>query len=163
MSKKRISIAKSLQHFGRNESGVSAIEFAIAAPFLIIALVVMADLSTGIMLKMELESAARVGGQYGLVIKPSDDDLDKVQTAALDALPNPGTFMDFRAGATANVTLTCQCSGGSSTTCTSSCPSPQFREAYLSVTVNRAWQPLIPYPGVNLPINLSSDSIIRLQ
>ena len=149
--------------FRRNESGVSAIEFAIAAPFLIIAMVVMADLTTGIMLKLELESAARVGSQYGLVVKPSDDDLDEVETAALNALPSTGTFLDFRSGATASVTLTCQCSGGGATTCTSSCPSPQFREAYLTVTLNRDWAPLIPYPGIALPINLSSDSVIRLQ
>ena len=152
-----------LSVFKKDESGVSAIECAIAAPFLILGLVVMADLSTGIMLKMELENAARVGGQYGLVIKPSDDDLDQVETAALDALPSPGTFMDFREGASASVSLTCQCSGGGTTTCTSSCPSSEFREAYLTISINRDWDPLIPYPGISLPVNLVSESVIRLQ
>ena len=152
-----------LEKFMRETAGASAIEFGIIFPLMLLMLVVMGDLSTGILLKMELTSAARAGVQHGLVSKPDHDDLGAVETTALNALSNTGGVLRFRQGASTSAVMICQCSDGTSEVCDGTCTSPNYLQKRLTVTATKQWTPMIKYPGMNVPLTLTSSAVLRLR
>jgi Flp pilus assembly protein TadG len=109
--------------------GVSAAEFAVAAPILVLLLFGTYDLGNSIQLSLRLERAARAGAQYAMV---NPTDADAIRTHVISASP------DLTA---AEVTVTCQCNGGSMTSCTATCASNL--PFTVTVTAQRSLSPLL--------------------
>ena len=97
--------------------GVAALEFALAAPFLILMLLAIVDFGRAIDQSIRLETAARSGAQYALSFP---EDLAGISSAVSAALTGQTGLH------TPQVTMACECpgSGGTATAdpgCTSTC------------------------------------------
>ncbi len=96
------------------QRGISAVEFALWGPALLLLLFGGFDLGNQIQTAMRLEHATRAGAQVAFA-NPADD--AAVRQAVLNAFP----------GLTAaEVTVTCLC-GTTQQACTASCAAPQIR------------------------------------
>ncbi|MCB4824757.1 TadE family protein [Roseicella aerolata] len=103
----------------RQRHGVAALEFAIAAPVLILLLMAVIDFGRAIDQSIRLETAARAGAQYGLVY-PDD-------TAGISA--RIGAALSGWSDWNAQIGLTCECASPGA--CTTGC------EQLLTVGVTR--------------------------
>ncbi|TMJ54449.1 MAG: pilus assembly protein, partial [Alphaproteobacteria bacterium] len=63
----RSPIGRAVRNLARDIRGVAAIEFAIVAPMLVLAMVCTADLGLGIYRKMQVQNAAQAGAEYAIV------------------------------------------------------------------------------------------------
>lgn len=126
----------------RESRGVAAVEFAILAPVLVSALLLMADMGLAISQKMEMDSVLRTVAQISM----TDPGLAAVQ-AALDTLTDGGTF-----GATA--ALYCACSSGGA--CTEPCASGGAHVSYVLVASG-------PYDSMLTPFTLDLESQIEVR
>lgn len=148
--------------FAKDISGVSAIEMGIGAPILVTCAIVATDLGTGMVQQIELTGAARAGAQYASIRKPVQLDFSEIEQAALDALTSTQGGNELQ-GVVVTTTLSCECSGGTAIQCTQSCGGGEIRQAYMNIAVTKDWNPIIPYPGISWPVNLSGESTMRLQ
>ncbi len=145
----------------QDRSGVSAIEFAILMPILLIGVIIAVDLGRGIIQHIELTGAARAATQFAQVKRPVQQDFNLIEQAALDALSEKDpSALD---GITVSTSLVCECSGGGAGQCTASCPDGEFRETYLTIQVSQEWDALFEYPVVSWPITLTGESTMRFQ
>lgn len=108
--------------------GVSAAEFAVVAPILVLLLFGTYDLGNAIQLSMQLERAARAGAQYAAV---SPGNADDIRQATANALP----------GLAADVTVTYKCDGTVIGSPTAPCPSGSALT--VTVTAERSLSPLL--------------------
>jgi Flp pilus assembly protein TadG len=132
--------------------GVSAIEFALAAPMLVIATIALADFGLAVNEKMRLVSAARAGTQAGLSNAGS---VSAMQTAVLAATGlNPSAV-------TVNATTYCGCADGSTVSCSSTCKDGSTLRSYVAVSVTETYSLLLNYPGFANPLTLSASSSLR--
>ena len=144
-----------------DRSGVAAIEFGLFIPILLIGVIIAADLGTGILQHIELTGSARAATQFAQIKRPIQQDFDLIHQAALDALSE--TDPTKLGEVTITTTLNCECSGGGAGQCDAACPDGEFRETYLTIQVTQDWNPLVPYPLVQWPIQLTGESIMRFQ
>ena len=91
----------------RNCSGVSSVEFALAAPLLIGILMVVVDFGIGFYEKMEVEDAAQAGTHYALL---HGWDSDAIQNAVINATTLSGV------SAAPAPSKSCGCPSGSAVT-----------------------------------------------
>lgn len=104
---------KGLRRFRRDKSGVAAVEFALLAPFLMMAALFMFDFSTMAFDKMKLTSGVRSASQY--VLSGGGDD-DVIKQLVID-----GSGLALSAG-DIDITPYCNCTGSDATvSCFSSC------------------------------------------
>ncbi len=144
-----------------DRSGVSAIEFAILMPILLLGVIIATDLGRGIIQHIELTGAARTATQFAQIKRPIQQDFDLIEQAALDALSekDPNALADV----TVSTLLVCECSGGGVGQCTAACPDGEFRETHLTIQVSQEWDALFEYPVVAWPITLTGESTMRFQ
>lgn len=153
---------RKLYQLAKDRSGVSAIEMGIGAPILVSCAIIATDLGTGMVQQIELTGAARAGAQYASIRKPVQLDFTEIEQAALDALTSTTGGNELQ-GVVVSTTLSCECSGGTAIQCTQTCGGGEFRQAYMNITITKDWNPIVPYPGISWPINLSGESTMRLQ
>ena len=156
-----MSLRHKLSRIREDRRGVAAIEFGFMTPILLIMLIIAADLGIGILTHIELTGAARAGTQYAQVKRPVQQDFDQIEEAVKEALSE--TDAAALEDVTVTTTLECQCSGGTAVSCSNTCPTGEFREAFLTVQVSQDWNPLVPYPGMSWPKTLTGESIMRFQ
>ena len=132
--------------------GVSAVEFALTAPMLIVAAIALADFGLAVNEKMRLESAARAGAQAGF---SSAGNVAAMQTATLAATGlNPSSV-------TVAATSYCGCANGSVISCSTTCSDGSTIRTYVSVSVTETYPLLLSYPGFSSPVTLSASSSLR--
>ncbi|MFT8246974.1 TadE/TadG family type IV pilus assembly protein [Roseomonas sp. BN140053] len=140
--------------------GVSAVEFALVAPALLLLLFSMYDVGSAMWRTMRLEMAARAGAQYAFA-RPQD-------TAGIT-----NTVLDQVTG-WKNVTVSspqmvCRCDNGAAADCTTgSCTTGTVVQApigYISITVTQPFQPISPISTYLLPHrpNLRGNVELRLH
>jgi Flp pilus assembly protein TadG len=138
-----------------NGQGVAAVEFALAAPILVLALISLGDLGLAGAERMRLIDAARAGAQYATAHPTDSAGTTKAVNNATSGL----------GGTNLSVTLTqsCGCSDGSTITCGSGCASgPEW--SYVTVAVSETYPLLInlPLPGVtNGALQLTANATLR--
>jgi Flp pilus assembly protein TadG len=133
--------------FARSESGNSAIEFGLTAPFLILALVTMLDVGIAVETRMEMDRNVRAGVQ-----------------AAMSQINDPNAIRDFILAATngsenvsINVNKTCSC-GSTATSCTSWCSAEEPPSVFVNINAVQ------PYSGLMLPpFQLESETHVQLR
>lgn len=133
--------------FARSESGNSALEFAMTAPFLIIALVMMLDVGVAVGARMEIDRNVRAGVQ-----------------AAMSQINDPNTIRDFVLASAAgtgnisvNVNKTCSC-GSTATPCNTWCSAQVPPSVFVNISA------ILPYSGLLLPsFQLESETHVQLR
>ncbi|MBX6374639.1 MAG: pilus assembly protein [Acetobacteraceae bacterium] len=128
----------------RSVRGVSAIEFALIAPLMILTLLGAFDLGNAIQQRIRLEAAARAGAQYA-VTNPSD----ATGTAAV-VRANLAGWSDITIEPPVR---TCRCDDGAAVDCaTGICNSGNGAPiTYISVTVTRPFTFISPVSALLLP------------
>ncbi|MGB0748857.1 MAG: TadE/TadG family type IV pilus assembly protein [Magnetospiraceae bacterium] len=128
-----------LSHFRRNRRGSVAIEASVAIPVLIIAVLGMVDFGLYIRDQIELEQAARAGGQYALLDSSDEDAITAAVTGATEmSIPDGGI----------TISSSCECvDDNSAVACDGSCATGSMRE-YLTITATAPYDPIfldLPY------------------
>lgn len=143
--------------------GVALVEFALAAPFLILLLVGMLDLGFGFYYALQVQGAAAAGAQYGSVHTYNQA---SIQTAA-----TAGTNMS---GITATASKVCVCTDNNlfalsgsyqsaTDTCNNTAGCSTTPTVFISVNTQYQYTPILPYPWAVVPITLSGQSYRRIK
>jgi hypothetical protein len=147
----------SCQPIPQGAHGSAAIEFAVAAPLLMILIIGTAEVGYSAYQAMQVQNAVEAGALYAVksgsgvsgitnaVLRASD-------VTGLSVVPPPANF--------------CGCPGDSGIVaepCTSSCANGYPPGHYIQIDATLIRQTLIPDSGLPLPTVLSAQSIIRLQ
>ncbi|MDF3073413.1 MAG: hypothetical protein K0S54_1080 [Alphaproteobacteria bacterium] len=143
---------KTLRNMLACDRGASLVEFALVLPLLALLLVGMVDFGRGMAISMTLESAARSGAEYGGLF-PQDG--AGVTTAITEAL-GPGLTADA-----VSAVPQCRCAGAvvdCSTVCNGG-----GAEMYLTVRVDYAYSPILPYPGIASSYPLTGTAEFRVR
>jgi len=133
--------------FRLGRRAVSALEFAVVAPLLVLLMVAASDFGSALQQATRLETAARSGAQYALAF-PSD--AAGLTAATVEALPTV-----WQDGAT-NVLQQCTCDGFALGACTSNCAG----ELVITVTTRRAFAPVLFFA---LPTELAGNATVRIR
>ncbi len=141
----------------RCRRGSSSVELALVLPFLALLVVAMIDYGTVINYKMQLANAVRAGTQYTMVRKPVQQDLTEIRQAVLDTAPPDET--GTRALAT---NFFCECPDGTPIPCEDECGVGE-RGSYVSIVLTQKYPLILSYPGIDNPVSLSSEAVIRLN
>ncbi len=141
----------------RSSSGVSSVEFALAAPFLIAVLTLLVDFGMGFYEKMQVEIASQAGTQYALV---HGWDSQAIQNAVTQATTVAGL------AATPAPSKSCGCPSGSTVAaadCSGVCPNGLSPGTYITVNAQALYTPLIAYPVFGSSVTLTAKSVARIQ
>ena len=121
----------------RDESGVSAIEFALIAPMVFFALLAMVDVGFALRDRMQLDHFLRSGAQAAMRDSGEAtvlETLKQTACAATEIYPNCGYLEDVTFET--NRYCVCPTSGAIDMTCTSTCPVQPDKFYSLSATKN---------------------------
>jgi Flp pilus assembly protein TadG len=138
-------------------AGLAAIEFAIIAPVLVLALICTADLGLGIYHKMQVENAAQAGAEYAVVHGFTASAITAAVTQAtsfsgISASPAPIQFCGC--ASTAGVT---------SANCSSTCTGGVAAGTYVTVSAQGTYTTILHYPTMPTSFTFASQSTVRLQ
>jgi Flp pilus assembly protein TadG len=111
---------KKLRAFWRDDSGVSAMEFALVAPVLLICMIGIADIGNMVYKRADMQSALRSGIQY---FANGGDDLAQAETIVEQAWTTKPNYVDITAE------RFCQC-GEEQHVCNALCDDGEYPTAY---------------------------------
>ncbi len=136
------------------DAGMSAVEFALTAPLLVLMLLGMADMGLATNEKMRLVSAARAGAQSGYG--------NSANTAAITQAVTGASGLN---GGAVNVAVatSCGCADGSTVACGGTCAGGGSSRTYVTVTVTESYALLLSYPGFASPVTLSASATLRVD
>ncbi len=133
--------------FTKNESGNSALEFGLTAPFLIIALVMMLDVGIAVETRMELDRNVRAGAQAAMSQINDSNAIRDLILASANGSRNVSVTVD----------KTCSC-GSTATPCTSWCSAQEPPSVFVNISA------IQPYSGLMLPtFQLESETHVQLR
>ncbi|NBX67163.1 MAG: pilus assembly protein [Proteobacteria bacterium] len=131
-----------VQRLFKDQSGIAATEFALISPFLILLTVGMIDFGMYINENMKVENLARNATEY--VVKGGDE-----ANITADVITSSGLLTeDELEDTTTTSEMTCECSDGSTVACNTECSDGGYRRRYFSYSIERAYSPIFPYPGI---------------
>lgn len=139
----------------RPRRGSASVEFALAAPLIMLLLAGAVDLGRLLRASICVADAARAGAQYGSLSVANSSNLSGMQTAALNAAPDI-------VGMTATAVKSCQCPGGASVSCSGSCTGGKML-VYVKVTAQTTCTMVFSYPGLGYSGSTSSSASMRAQ
>lgn len=152
------------QGLRHNERGNLMIEFALALPVLSLMLIGLLDLGRYSLDKSAMLQGAREGAQFGTLAPNSPNltsaDLTNVSTTAQNATG--------LAGVTASSSLFCECTSGTTVSCTATCSTLKH---YITVTTSRPFSSIVGATGISFgsmghwtaPTSLSASVTMILQ
>src|SRR3954447_24840891 len=130
------------------------IEFALALPILFMLLVGLVDLGRYSLQKSAMLQGAREGAQYGII---ASTESDNINTTAQNATGLTGV--------TATNTVFCECTSGTTVSCTSTCTGGTSPRKYVRVTTSATFTSMLSsttnafgsYGNWNAPTSLSAS------
>jgi Flp pilus assembly protein TadG len=140
----------------REDRGISAIEFALVAPFLCTFVLGVVDLGFGFQAKMAVTQAAQAGTYYAML---KGYDSSAIQTVVANATGTSGITAPSAA-------QSCGCPSGTAVTtapCSSTCANGQTSGTYVSVSAQYQYSSILAYPGLPRPMTLSATSMVRIK
>jgi Flp pilus assembly protein TadG len=144
----------------RHCGGITSIEFALTAPFLVAMLVPVIDLGMGFYQQMQVSNAAEAGAEYA-VNHFSPFSASAISTAVTRATTLSGI------SASPTPTQSCGCPSGSAVvaaTCGTNCANGQAAGTYVTVTATASYTPLFRYSLFGGHAStLTSQAIVRIQ
>lgn len=132
----------------RRDRAVSALEFALVMPTLVLILLAIADLGNAMQQSIRLSAAARIGAQVALSQPQDTAAIRAAVTSALTgwAISSEADCSNNRAtGVCIRSSQTCTCIGGSAFDCSRGDVTCEFTH-YASVSVTRPYAPLLIVP-----------------
>lgn len=137
--------------------GVAAVEFALAAPILLGALVPVADLGIAFAKQQQLRQAVQAGALYAA----SQPSFDASATAGVVRAATP------LSGVTVYPSPYKQCgcpngSGITPTTCGNYCPNNELAGYYVVVSAQLTYTPVLPYSLLGSSTILTAQSTVRI-
>ena len=135
--------------------GIATVEFALMAPLLLLLLAGVLDFAMLLRTATCTANAARAGCAYGSKSASATTDYTGMQNAALASVPN-------LTGMTATATRSCQCSGGSTVSCTGSCSNGKMM-IYVQVTAKATARTVFNYSRLTYSSLASSTVSMRAQ
>jgi Flp pilus assembly protein TadG len=139
------------------DRGVSAVEWAMIAPIVMVLLLGVMDFGAAAIHKMQMANSVRAGLQYATVRKPIQGDLTQIQTAIDTAAPP-----DETGTRDVTVTLYCQCPDGSAIACTSSCAGGD-RSSNVSIVIQEDYQMMLGLPFAGSNLTLRAEGAVQLN
>jgi Flp pilus assembly protein TadG len=139
----------------RADDGISAVEFAIIAPVMVLLCVGIADLGIGVYTETQVNNAAQYGAEYALL---NGFDANAITTA----VKNSTTLSNLNV----SPTQTCGCpssTGMVTSSCNATCSDGSKAGSFAQISVSKAYATLIPYPGMPSSFTLTAQSTARLQ
>lgn len=123
-----------LRRLKRDESGVAAVEFAIAAPVMLFGLVIMTDLGLATNERMTLDQAVRAGADFVMTDISDETEIEQLITAAATGSYSPTpSAQEISQRPMVSVVMTCECPDNpgvtvscSGTLCANSLPSSMY-------------------------------------
>ncbi|HEV2425932.1 MAG TPA: TadE/TadG family type IV pilus assembly protein [Terriglobia bacterium] len=138
------------------QNGQSLVEISLMLPVILVTLVGTIEIGRVAYASIEVSNAARAGVQFGSLNEGNAGNTSGMQQAALNDVNLTGM--------TATASYSCQCSNGSSTSCTSNtCTSSEHLEEYVTVTTSYTMNSLFKYPGIPQSFNLSGSATMRVS
>jgi Flp pilus assembly protein TadG len=138
-------------------AGVVAIEFAIAAPVLVIDLICTADLGLAIYRKMQVENAAQAGAEYAVV---HGFGASSIATAVTQAT----SFSDIASSPEPFQFCGCASDTGITTAdCSSTCTGGRAPGTYVTVSAQGTYKTILHYPMIPDNFTFAAQSTVRLQ
>jgi len=136
----------------RDQQGVSAVEFALVAPMLVLVLLVAADLGLSLSRNASVANAARTGAEFAAIHGWNSSGITTAATSAtnLTVTATPTTYCGCATGnAIAQQTCGTTCSGGGTT------------GTYVSVATQATYTPISPVLWGKTSVNLSATTVVR--
>ena len=140
---------------GRSLRGIATVEFALAAPLIMLLLAGALDYGRLIRASICVADAARAGAQFGSLSLANSSNTSGMQTAAINAAPDI-------TGMTATAVKSCQCPAGTSVSCSASCTGGKML-VYVKVTASVTCSNVFGYPGLGYSGTTSSSASMRVQ
>ena len=141
----------------RSISGVSSVEFALAAPMLATILALLVDFGVGFYEKMQVNDAAQAGAQYAI-----EHGWDS--TAISNAVTGATTLSGVSASPAPAQSCGCPSTSGLTTvTCGTTCTGGLTAGTYVTVSAQVSYSPLMSSPILGSTITLTAQSIARIQ
>ena len=140
----------------REDAGISAIEFALVAPFLCTFILGVVDLGFGFQAQMAVTQAAQAGTYYAML---NGYNTSGIQTVVANATGTSGITAPTSSQA-------CGCPTGtavSTSTCNTTCSNGQPAGTYVNVSAQIQYTPILTYPGLPSPMTLTSTSMLRIK
>ncbi len=144
-------------HFSADERGVSAIEFGLILPIIVLMSIATLDLGHGLYRSMQVQNAAHVGAQFASMRGFDQAQISQVVTGStgfnlISAAPAPKQFCGCSsAGGVVEIDCKSKCAGGAAP------------GTYVTVSAQGTYQTLIPYPILPSSYQLNSQSTVRVQ
>ena len=151
----------SLKRFCREQSGVAAVELAIALPILTVCVLCAGDLGRLALQRTWVSYAASAGAEYAVA---HGFKATAITTAATSAAPVSGVSIspapsEFYGCATATgVTASTQ-----GATCPSSTSTGGAAGKYVSVTATMPFSAMFDAAGISYPSTLAATAVVRIQ
>ena len=141
----------------KNRSGVSSVEFALAAPLLAGILALLVDFGIGFYEKMQVNDAAQAGAQYAV---EHGWNKNAIKDAVTNATPLAGV------SASPDPTQSCGCAsttGVTSISCNGTCANGLSPGTYVTVNAQATYTPMMSYPIFGSTVTLTGQSTARIQ
>ena len=141
----------------KSQSGVAAIEMAVATPLIILMLMGTIDFGRVYYTAVTVSNAARAGVSYGALDPSHADNLEKMEevaeSEARNISPDKVVAENF-----------CECKDGSTADCEDddSCKDGSMR-VFVKVTVQKTFKTIVGYPGIPETVTLTRDAIMRAE
>jgi Flp pilus assembly protein TadG len=151
MTKRPSGLLWRLYRLGQDERGVSAVEYALVLPFILILLSGAIDLGYALNQSSSLSGAARAGAQYGMRFPSDDAGIKDVVKKAVSYDPD---------SLTVTTKMTCECEDGTVLACTDTCAGAT-PITYLTVHVSKTYSSPLPTAMMLGITTLSSSAVMR--
>ncbi len=138
------------------DRGISAVEFALTAPFLMALMLGMMDFGAAGIHRMQMANSVRAGLQYAMVRRPLEGDLSAIEAAVDNAAPAAS------GPRTRTVALYCQCPDGTATACSATCATGD-RSSYVSIVMQEQYQMILGLPFADNQITMRTEGAVQLN
>lgn len=148
--------------FLRDRSGVAAVEFAIGAPMMIFALIIMTDLGLAINERMNLDQAVRAGAEFVMNDVSVETDIEKLMiAAATGSYSDQPSDVESAERPTVDAIQSCECpeAPGTAVSCTATlCTNNLPPSLYYQLTASKT------YDAILLPdIALQTEILVQVR
>lgn len=138
------------------DRGISAVEFALTAPFLMALMLGLMDFGSAGIHRMQMANSVRAGLQYAMVRRPVEGDLSAIEAAVDNAAPAAS------GPRTRTVALYCQCPDGTATACSATCATGD-RSSYVSIVMQEQYQMILGLPFADNQITMRAEGAVQLN
>jgi Flp pilus assembly protein TadG len=157
-----------LRRLLRCKRGVAAVEFGLAAPVLLAALVPVADLGIAFSQQQQLRQAVQAGAQYAAIQSSwnANSSPAAIAGAVTAATPLSGVVVSpapYQQCGCPSGGVNGASSGITTATCGSTCANGKTAGSYVVISAQLPYMPVLPYSLLGSSTTLYAQAMIRIQ